>query len=137
MRGWPALAFAAVMGLPGLSPGQATGRVEGVVRDPRGAPVPGATVELVRAGLVAVTNQRGHYSFATVPIDTYTVRAQSVGYQTFEVRGALVRPRRVTTVDFRLSIAQRPPAPMRERVAGRSATVNQTVARGVRRTPRG
>lgn len=137
MRGWPVLAFAAVLGLPDPSLAQATGRVEGVVRDVRGRPVPGATVELVRAGLTAVTNDRGHYAFALVLADTYTVRAQSLGHQTFEVRGALVRPRRVTIVDFRLSIANRPPVPMRERIAGRSATVNQTVARGIRGSPRG
>ncbi len=60
---------------------ETTGSIEGVVRDPAGAVLTGATVELAGpAGrLVTVTDERGEYRFPRLPSGRYTVTGHAVG----------------------------------------------------------
>jgi hypothetical protein len=58
---------------------------------PPGAPIAGALVDVLDAGLRATTDSLGHYRFERVPPGTRTVRALAVGFQpstrSFDVPG--------------------------------------------------
>jgi len=57
-----------------------TGRIAGHVRNPQGVPIKSATIMVVGTALTSVTNDSGYYLIANVPVGTYTVRAQAIGY---------------------------------------------------------
>jgi protocatechuate 3,4-dioxygenase beta subunit len=77
------------------------GRVLDAGSVPPGAPVAGAVVDVLDAGLRATTDELGHYRFERIPAGTRTVRAVAVGYQpstrAFDVPGPAV------TYDFNLT----------------------------------
>ena len=63
--------------------GEGAGSVSGTVRDPAGAPLPGATVRLMGpSGVVAsdITDSAGRYDF-TAPAGAYQLRAELSGFQ--------------------------------------------------------
>jgi len=57
------------------------GRVLDAGSVPPGAPVAGAVVDVLDAGLRATTDELGQYRFERIPAGTRTVRAVAVGYQ--------------------------------------------------------
>jgi hypothetical protein len=58
------------------------GRIEGVVTDDRGAPIPGVAVSAIGPdALFGVTDQSGRFVFSAVPVGTYLIRAQRAGYR--------------------------------------------------------
>ncbi len=63
-----------------------TGSVQGSVKDPSGAIVPGAKVTLTGSGLVrsldAITDSQGTYLFPKVPAGTYTVTVAQTNFKT-------------------------------------------------------
>ena len=72
---WFALA-AVAMGLSaGALHAQATGKIEGRVRDQAGAPIANAQVTIVGSAFGALTNNQGYYFFNNVPVSTVSVRA--------------------------------------------------------------
>jgi hypothetical protein len=67
-----------------VTPGVAlvAGRIEGVVTDDRGAPIPGVAVSALGPdALFGVTDQSGRFVFSAVPVGTYLIRAQRAGYR--------------------------------------------------------
>jgi hypothetical protein len=79
--------------------------LRGAVTDPSAASVPGAQVQLRGAGpeRTATTDDKGQYTFLTVPPGKYTIRVTAKGFtvaekQDFEIAGP-------TTLDFQLAIA--------------------------------
>ncbi|MGE5744669.1 MAG: carboxypeptidase regulatory-like domain-containing protein, partial [Gemmatimonadota bacterium] len=76
----PFLALAALLAAPSLTSSGPAGRIGGHVRDASGAPIVHAQVFVVGTSLGAVTNVTGAYSIDSVPVGTYTVRAQFIGY---------------------------------------------------------
>ena len=60
----------------------------GIVTDPTGAVIPGATVTLTNAGTGAAqshtTDTAGEFAFTFVRVGTYTVRIQADGFKAFE-----------------------------------------------------
>jgi hypothetical protein len=87
-----------------------TGTVLGLVTDPTGAVVPGATVELEDAATKAVrsvtTNAAGRYVFVALPPGTYSIRAAARGFQQAEVSSVVVEVTRSDTIDLQLSIGE-------------------------------
>ena len=73
-----------------LAAQQTTGKIEGTVTDPAGVPIANAQVLIVGTSFGSVTNDKGYYFFNNVPVGTYTVRAQFIGYAPAEVRGVRV-----------------------------------------------
>ncbi|HTV00784.1 MAG TPA: carboxypeptidase-like regulatory domain-containing protein [Luteitalea sp.] len=58
------------------------GRIEGVVTDHNGLPIPGVAVSAIGPDtLFGVTDRSGRFVFAAVPVGTYLVRAQRAGYR--------------------------------------------------------
>lgn len=87
-----------------------TGTVLGLVTDPTGAVVPGATVQLQDAATSAVrsvtTNGAGRYSFVGVPPGTYSVNATATGFQQAQVPSVVVEVTKSYTVNIQLPLGQ-------------------------------
>ena len=64
------------------------GTVQGVVKDPNGALVSGATVTMTQAVTgyqqTAQTDAQGTFRLVNVPFNTYTVRVEAPGFQNAE-----------------------------------------------------
>jgi outer membrane receptor protein involved in Fe transport len=84
------------------------GTVQGTVRDPGGALVPGASVRIAdpTSGYqqTAQTDEQGEYKFLNIPFHIYTVRVEAAGFQTVE-KSIDVETAIPTSVDFALSVA--------------------------------
>jgi hypothetical protein len=86
------LALSFVLGLalvpPSYGQGVQTGILSGIVRDPDGLPVPGATVTVTSPALqgtrTAVTDEIGAYIFRGLPPGVYTARFELAGAATVE-----------------------------------------------------
>jgi hypothetical protein len=98
------LAYAAValgMGAGSLL-AQATGKIEGRVRDQAGAPIAQAQVYIVGTAFNALTNPQGYYFINNVPAGTVAVRAAFIGYKSTQVEGVKVLAGQTITVDAQL-----------------------------------
>ncbi|PYP18275.1 MAG: hypothetical protein DMD54_06005 [Gemmatimonadetes bacterium] len=79
-----------------------TGKVEGSVTDQAGASVANAQVFVVGTSFGAVTNDKGYYFINNVPVGTYTIRAQFIGYAPAEVRNVRVQGGQTITTDVKM-----------------------------------
>jgi outer membrane receptor for ferrienterochelin and colicin len=95
-----ALLFA--LGVVPLAAQQTTGKIEGTVADQAAAPVANAQVFVVGTSLGAVTNDKGYYFFNNVPVGTYTLRAQFIGFAPSEVRNVRVLGGQTITEDIKM-----------------------------------
>jgi len=96
------LAIALVIASSPLSAQQTTGKVEGSVTDQAGVAVANAQVFVVGTSFGAITNDKGYYFINNVPVGTYTLRAQFIGYAPSEVRGVRVIGGNTITVDVKM-----------------------------------
>jgi hypothetical protein len=85
-----------------LSAQQTTGKVEGTVSDQAGVAIANAQVFVVGTSFGAISNDKGYYFINNVPVGTYTVRAQFIGYAPAEVRGVRVLGGNTITVDVKM-----------------------------------
>jgi hypothetical protein len=67
---------------------ETTGGLQGTVRDPKGAVVPKARVEVTGTSLVGIkkmdTDASGYYRFANLPPGSYTLTVTAPGFTTTE-----------------------------------------------------
>src|SRR5262245_21128437 len=107
--------WALLLLLPALLPShalaQATGGISGVVSDPSGAPLPGATVSVVNnaTGQTRVTNT-GAEGFFTVPLlqpGSYRVTASLQGFSTLIRDGIKVTVSETARVNMQLPVGGR------------------------------
>lgn len=86
---------------------ETTGGLQGTVRDPSGAVVPGAMVVVTAKSLVGAksveTDASGYYRFANLPPDNYTISVTARGFTT-EKREVLLEVGRLPSVDFSLQV---------------------------------
>jgi hypothetical protein len=86
---------------------ETTGGLQGTVKDPSGAVVPGATVIVTAKSLVGTksvdTDSSGYYRLANLPPDNYTVSVTAKGFTT-EKREIVVEVGRLPNVDFSLQV---------------------------------
>src|SRR5262245_7009758 len=97
--------------LPALAHAQATGAISGVVSDPSGAPLPGATVSVVNnaTGQTRVANT-GADGFFTVPLlqpGSYRVTASLQGFSTLIHDGIKVTVSETARVNMQLPVGGR------------------------------
>lgn len=85
-----------------LAAQQTTGKIEGSVTDQAGVPIANAQVLIVGTSFGSTTNDKGYYFFNSVPVGTYTVRAQFIGYAPAEVRGVRVQGGQTLTADVKM-----------------------------------
>jgi len=99
--------FALALPIALAAQSQTTGIIRGVVSDPTGAPVAGATVTLREAQTgfqrQVTTNDRGVFVASLLPLGSYDVTARAVGYN--EIRRTGVPLRVGETVDLSLRLA--------------------------------
>jgi Carboxypeptidase regulatory-like domain len=80
-----------------------TSRIEGTVRRAEtGDPVPGASVSVVGTSLTGTTNANGYYAIDNVPVGTYNVRVNVIGFQPVTITNQVVSAGLPTTVNFSL-----------------------------------
>jgi len=81
---------------------QATGKIEGRVRDQAGAPIANAQVVIVGSAFSALTNPQGYYFINNVPSGTVAMRAAFIGYRAVRAEGVRVLGGQTITQDFAL-----------------------------------
>lgn len=83
-----------------------TGAITGVVRDPSGGVIPGATVTVASGELrrTAVTNANGTFRIAPVPPGTYRIEATLAGFRRTTVESMVVSAGSDTVADLSLRI---------------------------------
>jgi hypothetical protein len=81
---------------------QASGKIEGRVRDNAGAPIANAQVFIVGTAFSALSNAQGYYFINNIPVGSVDMRAAFVGYRPVVARGVLVRGGQTGTQDFAL-----------------------------------
>jgi hypothetical protein len=79
-----------------------TGKIEGLVREPSGAPIGGAQIRIVGSAYAATTNEQGYYFINNVPAGVKVIRGQYIGYAPAEVRNVRVLPDQTMTVNLTL-----------------------------------
>src|SRR6266513_1314748 len=82
---------------------QTTGKIEGTVTDQQGAPVANAQVFIVGTSFGAVADAKGYYFMNNVPVGTYTIRAQFIGFAPTEVREFRVLGGQTMTNNIKMS----------------------------------
>lgn len=97
-----ALAIFFALGVASLAAQQTSGKVEGTVSDQAGAPVANAQVFVVGTSFGAVTSDKGYYFVNNVPVGTYTLRAQFIGFAPSEVRNVRVLGGQTITADIKM-----------------------------------
>ncbi len=89
---------------------QSSGTISGIVTDPSGAYIPGATItaqnEATGQKRATVSGSGGNYQIVSLPIGTYKVDVAAAGFQTKVVDGVRVQVAQVTAVNVQLSIGR-------------------------------
>jgi len=102
-----------------------TGRIAGHVTDAAtGGPIPQAHVFVAGTALSALTNQKGEYAIASVPVGTYTVGVRFIGYTPTQKGGIQVTANATVAVDFKV---QSSPVQMSEIIV--TGTASAPIAR--------
>ena len=92
----------------------ANSKIAGTVTDVDGNPLVGANVLVVGSALGAATDELGRYFILDVPVGTYEVRAEYIGYKTYNESNVKTSVGFTTSVDFTMDVAS---------VAGEEVTV--------------
>ena len=80
-----------------------TSRIEGTVRSAQTAdPITGASVSVVGTSMTGTTNENGYYAIDNVPVGTYNVRVNVIGFQPVTITNQVVSAGLPTTVNFSL-----------------------------------
>jgi hypothetical protein len=87
---------------------ETTGGLQGTVKDPSGAVVPGAKITITSTSLmgskVLVTDTSGYYRFANLPAGTYSVSVSAKGFDTSKRDGLTIEVGHLPTVDLVLKV---------------------------------
>jgi len=99
---WIGLAAVALLVSATTLHAQATGKLEGRIRDQAGAPIAGAQVRIVGTAFGAVADARGYYFINNVPAGSIDLIGQFVGYKPVQVTGLRIIGGQTITQDFAL-----------------------------------
>jgi len=87
---------------------ETTGALQGTVKDPSGAVIPGATVTATAPALigakVVVTDSAGYYRFANLPPGTYTITVKAQGFDSLKRTGLIIQAGHLPTVDLTMKL---------------------------------
>jgi hypothetical protein len=102
------LAVAMICTLPLAFAQETTGGLQGTVKDPSGAVVAGAHVEVTSPTLVGNkalnTDSSGSYHFANLPVGSYTLSVSAKNFKTVKREGLAIDVGRLPTVDIVLEV---------------------------------
>jgi len=98
--------FAIFFCLPAVA--QTTSNIEGTVKDPKGAVVPGVEVKATSPSLAiertSNTDENGFYRIAALPAGTYTIVVSGSGFATTTIRNVEVTVNRTIALDVQLEV---------------------------------
>ena len=87
---------------------ETTGSLQGTVKDPTGAAVPGANVSVATPTLVGVkteqTDSKGNYHFSNLPPGAYVVTVDAKGFKTLKQSGLVIEVGHSPTLDLSLAV---------------------------------
>jgi hypothetical protein len=87
---------------------ETTAGMQGTVKDPQGAVVSNATVEVTSPSLIGVkkldTDPSGYYRFANLPPGAYTITVSAKGFRTLKQTGLILEVGKLPTMDLVLQI---------------------------------
>ena len=98
-----AVVLATFVAVAPASAQQTTGKVEGTVTDQAGVALANAQIFVAGTSFGAVTNDKGYYFINNVPVGSYTLRAQFIGYAPTEVRDVRIFGGQTITQDIKLA----------------------------------
>lgn len=103
-----ALGFVIATQQPSAYCQETTGALQGTVKDPSDAVVPGSRVVLTGTTLIGskelVTDGSGYYHFANLPPGTYALTASAKGFKTSKITGLTIQVGHLPTVNVTLQI---------------------------------
>ena len=79
-----------------------TGKIEGRVRNPSGAPIANAQIFIVGTAFNTNTNPQGYYFINNVPAGTVSIRVAFIGFKSTQINGVRVLAGQTGTVDIQL-----------------------------------
>src|SRR5690349_4343968 len=101
-----AFCFALVCSLPALA--QTTSNIEGTVKDPSGAVLPGAEVKATSTSLAidrtTTTNEEGFYRITALPAGNYTITASARGFANSTIQNVELTINRTIALDIQLEV---------------------------------
>jgi hypothetical protein len=100
--GGASIALALALAIAPLAAQESAGKLQGTVTDQANVPIANAQVFVVGTSFGAVTNDKGYYFINNVPVGTYTLRAQFIGYAPAEVRSVRVQGGQTATQDVKM-----------------------------------
>jgi hypothetical protein len=84
--------------------------ITGLVADASGGATPGVTVtatnQATGVAYTAISNSAGNYTITSVPVGTYVIKAELVGFKTSATRPVAVEAKQIARLDFTLEIGQ-------------------------------
>src|ERR1700688_1894549 len=87
---------------------ETTGALQGTVKDPTGAVVSNATVELTGTSLIGkkslTTDSSGYYRFANLPPGSYTVSVKAPGFSELKREGIVIEVGHLPTLDLTMAV---------------------------------
>jgi hypothetical protein len=100
------MVFVNVILMPIAPKAQVLGGLAGTVTDSTKAPLPGVKVTVMTTSLerTAVTGSDGRYQFPSLPVGTYTAKAELPGFETGVEDNVVVKTRATTALSFALQI---------------------------------
>jgi len=98
-----ALAIALFAAVAPAAAQQTSGKLEGSVTDQAGGPLANAQVIVVGTSFGSVTDAKGYYFINNIPVGSYTVRAQFIGYAPHEVQNVRILGGQTITQNIPLS----------------------------------
>lgn len=87
---------------------ETTGGMQGTVKDPSGAVVSKATVEITGGSLIGAkkveTDQSGYYRFANLPPGNYTLSVTAAGFKSMKRAGINLEVGKLPTIDLNMEV---------------------------------
>ena len=85
-----------------------TASINGVIRDPSGAVIPGASIVLTNVDTsverTSTTNEAGAYGFVSIPPGNYTIEASAKGFSSQKLVPFVLAVGQAATFDFALTV---------------------------------
>jgi outer membrane receptor protein involved in Fe transport len=100
--------FAVLLTISAALAQETTGGLQGTVKDPAGAVIPKAQVEVTGSTLVGAkkitTDQRGYYRFANLPPGVYSITVKAQGFSALKQNGIDIAVGHLPTLDLELKV---------------------------------
>src|SRR5262245_55381278 len=102
------IAFVASFVVPAAFAQETTAGIQGVVRDPSGAAITGATVEVSGPALIGTRNVQtddvGNYRITALPPGTYAMTITAKGFRIGKINGLELATGRLPNLDIKLEV---------------------------------